>query len=271
MAEHCSHLRCGLSPLVNCLFFIVTFSRQAVERMRILILSDLHSNWIALQAVLEQVQQFDACLVLGDLVEYGPQPREVIDWVQQHATVCIRGNHDHAVAEFLRPRREDTPWHLLRNHLRFYHWQTMTTSEIRYLRSLPLRERWAADELIFHLVHASPLDPLHEYLIDNLSIWNERAAGLEGDFLCVGHTHRQLNMPLANLTLINPGSVGQQKEGGGVANYVLIENGQPQLLSASYSLDALMDAYLATGLDSQVCYLARLVYQQGFRMVEPIK
>ena len=58
--------------------------------MRILLLSDLHANRPALEAVREP---FDACICLGDLVDYGAEPAPVIDWVRRNCQVCIRGNH----------------------------------------------------------------------------------------------------------------------------------------------------------------------------------
>ena len=60
--------------------------------MRILLLADIHANWPALRAINES---FDACFVLGDLVDYGLEPSPCIDWVRANATHAIRGNHDH--------------------------------------------------------------------------------------------------------------------------------------------------------------------------------
>ena len=64
--------------------------------MRILVVSDLHANPAALAAVREP---FDACLCLGDLVEYGPDPGPCIEWVRQNRAVTVRGNHDHGAAQ----------------------------------------------------------------------------------------------------------------------------------------------------------------------------
>ncbi len=64
--------------------------------MRILLISDIHGNWPALAALNET---YDVCLCMGDLVEYGPEPAKVIDWVRTHAHHCVRGNHDHGVAQ----------------------------------------------------------------------------------------------------------------------------------------------------------------------------
>jgi predicted phosphodiesterase len=63
--------------------------------MRISIISDLHANLTALESIHEP---YDLLLCLGDLVDYGPQPREAIHWVRERALRVIRGNHDHALA-----------------------------------------------------------------------------------------------------------------------------------------------------------------------------
>ena len=64
--------------------------------MRVLVVSDIHSNWVALSSIQEE---FDYCLCIGDLVDYGTDPLPCIEWIKVHATACVRGNHDHAVAQ----------------------------------------------------------------------------------------------------------------------------------------------------------------------------
>src|ERR1051326_1545030 len=64
--------------------------------MRILLLADIHANWPALQAINEP---HDVCVFLGDLVDYGLEPRPCIDWIRQKAHYAVRGNHDHGVAQ----------------------------------------------------------------------------------------------------------------------------------------------------------------------------
>jgi hypothetical protein len=65
--------------------------------MRMLVISDLHANWPALEAVLA-AEPHDHLLVVGDLVSYGPHAREVVEYIRQHATLAVRGNHDQALA-----------------------------------------------------------------------------------------------------------------------------------------------------------------------------
>src|SRR5437868_2181683 len=64
--------------------------------MRILLIADIHANWPALQAIQEP---FDECLFLGDLVDYGLEPSPCIQWVMEHATHAIRGDHDHGLTQ----------------------------------------------------------------------------------------------------------------------------------------------------------------------------
>ena len=64
--------------------------------MRILLVSDIHANWPALEAIDEP---HDLCLCIGDLVDYGCEPVPVVEWVRRRAAVCVRGNHDHMVAQ----------------------------------------------------------------------------------------------------------------------------------------------------------------------------
>jgi len=232
--------------------------------MRILILSDIHANWTALQAVHRQEPEFDACLVLGDLVEFGPQPREVIHWVRQHATHVIRGNHDHAVAQFIRSRREQLPWHQLRNRMRDYHWQILEAEELSWLGRLPLRVSCRLDGKRFHLVHASPRDPLHEYVPDHSAVWQKRLEDVQADLVCVGHTHRPLLLNVGAIQVLNPGSVGQPRDGLLSASYAVLDAGRIQLKRVEYDLEEMLAAYEQTGIDSDVCDVAREVYSAGF-------
>jgi protein phosphatase len=66
--------------------------------MRLLIVSDIHSNIAALRSVVEDAGTVDAVAFAGDAVDYGPRPAECIDWLRHHATWAVRGNHDEALA-----------------------------------------------------------------------------------------------------------------------------------------------------------------------------
>ena len=143
--------------------------------MRILVLADIHSNWQALSAIDEQ---YDACLFLGDLVDYGTDPLPCVDWVRTHATQAIRGNHDHAVAQKI-SARGGQGFKGLTAATRPLHWQHLDTQQLQFLGQLPVTKRFDLGDLSFLMVHATPRDPLDEYLTDDLDAWRDRLEGVD--------------------------------------------------------------------------------------------
>src|SRR4051794_24373574 len=105
--------------------------------MRILLLSDLHANWPALQAIKES---FDACLVLGDLVDYGLEPTPTIQWVRQKANHAVRGNHDHGVAQFVKVSGKNG-FKYLTGVTRQVTQERISADDRRFLGSLPVTKR----------------------------------------------------------------------------------------------------------------------------------
>ena len=207
--------------------------------MRILILSDIHANWEALQAVAEDAQgQFDESVCLGDLVGYGASPGEVVDWVRANMGSVIRGNHDKAVAR-LDPMED---FNILARSA--VHWtrETLTAAQMNYLRALPEGPLIRDD---VSLAHGSPLDE-DEYLLSIQDVL-EIPSQLPGMVCFVGHTHIQggflwergrperlirpaaqdreavLKLAPATFHLLNPGSVGQPRDGDPRAGYVIYE------------------------------------------------
>ena len=131
--------------------------------MKILLISDIHSNWAALQAVVAQ-ESFDVCLCAGDVVDYGTDPKPCVDWVREHAAVCIRGNHDHAVAQKIRPKG-GPGLHCLAAAARPLHWQMLSDDDLDWLGQLPITQYVEYDDKRFFLVHATPRDPRASYAI----------------------------------------------------------------------------------------------------------
>ena len=203
-----------------------------------LILSDIHGNNEALEAVLEDARgRYDGILCLGDLVGYGADPNQVTEWAKSNAASVIRGNHDRActgkdLLEYFNPAaRASALW--TREALTPGNW-----SYLEHLARGPLRvtPNGTADSG-FDLVHGSPLDE-DEYLVglDDVQFLGEY---LETKLTFFGHTHLQGGFLLtprgakrcmpdrtAQLApdyyyLINPGSVGQPRDGDPRAAYAL--------------------------------------------------
>ena len=200
--------------------------------MRILVVSDIHANWAALAAIQEP---HDVCLMLGDLVDYGPDPAACVRWAMEHAHHAIRGNHDHGVAQGVMVRGERNYRYLTRV-TRPLQWPSLGPDERTYLLQLPLTKRIVLDGRRFLLVHATPKDPLDEYIKKDPERWARRLGSVEADIVCVGHTHMQFNMMVNGVLVVNPGSIGQPRDGDPRAAYAIIEDNKVELKRADYPI-----------------------------------
>ncbi len=202
---------------------------------RIGIISDIHSNLAALDAVIGAVGSVDGWWCLGDIVGYGPQPNEVIEAIQDLQATCIRGNHDDGVQ-----RLDDLSWFNSLAGLAL-EWTAKQLSEQswRFLRDLP--ERVSIDG--YHLVHGSPRHALTEY-VTNAQIAESSLRLVEEDVCFIGHTHvpssfvqpstkdsvdvsHRLDGENAHFDsgarqIINAGSVGQPRDGDPRAAYGIL-------------------------------------------------
>jgi len=231
--------------------------------MRVLLLADIHANWQALQAVHEAEPEFDACFVLGDLVDYGVDGPAVIQWVRQHATAVIRGNHDHAVAQLVLPRSAGTPLKQLRNETRALHWKTLDRDSLSYLAELPVRKQLVCDGLAYELLHATPRDCLNEYLSQHSPAWEEQLGLTRADLLCVGHTHRPFVLSAAGKRVVNPGSVGQPRDGIPQASYAIVQDGTIELKRTPYPINETLAAMEQAGLTTESLHFARYMLNNG--------
>lgn len=207
--------------------------------MRIAVLSDIHANLPALEAVLGALKPYDAIWQLGDIVGYGPQPDEVVALLAAEGAVGVRGNHDSAAIgmldtdSFNDDARAAVEWTAKR----------MSRQTRDWLAELPAR---AVNEP-FTLVHGSPRDPTWEYVY-TVGIARANLPLFETPHCLVGHTHvplvfRQRGVkvestrvkpgtayPLgAERLIINPGSVGQPRDGDQRSSALLIDTEQNTL------------------------------------------
>lgn len=200
--------------------------------MRILVISDIHANSVALRSIREP---FDVCFCLGDLVDYGPDPATCVQWVMDNKCETVRGNHDHGVAHSVAVVG-DTGFRYLTNVTRPLQWNALDNSQRKYLARLPITRRLVIDGVRYLLVHGTPRDPLDEYLRKDPTAWAEVVKDLEADVVCVGHSHMQFDMPAGNARILNPGSVGLPRDGDVRAAYAIIENGKIQLKRQPYDI-----------------------------------
>jgi diadenosine tetraphosphatase ApaH/serine/threonine PP2A family protein phosphatase len=205
--------------------------------MRRLIVSDIHSNWDALQAVLQDAAgQYDEILCCGDLVGYNACPREVVDWAMGAVAHTVRGNHDRVCAFIDEPNDFN---HYALQAARWTHAQ-LDARQLGWLRSLPVGPLVLDG---YELVHGSPYDE-DEYVVDLSEAAIARQA-LHTHLCLFGHTHLQggwvwerggmmeLRRPRSGeretlyeisddaVWLVNCGSVGQPRDRDPRAAYAL--------------------------------------------------
>ena len=215
--------------------------------MRILVVSDIHGNWPALEAVAAATPH-DTVLCLGDIVGYGPQPAACLRWLRAQGAHVVQGNHDRALADGVPPRcRPDFEWlaaataGIARGQLE--------EEELAFLRALPRTLELTLDGKRLLLLHASPADPLYSYLGPEPDAWRAATAGIEADMLLVGHTHLPFHYRFEGIEVLNPGSLGQPKDGDARAAFAVIEGGVPRLRRASYPIHRTVAGLRATGVD----------------------
>jgi len=212
------------------------------------ILSDIHGNLEALDAVLAEIDRRrpDRVLCLGDIVGYGASPNECLDRVRQRCSVVLLGNHDAAAsggpeaARFNIYARVAAEWTM----------KTLTRDNREYLQRLPL----TASENSFYLVHASPACPRDwEYLLDRFDAEPQFHYFTES-FCFIGHTHQPAvfmadpggtkSLPVGTFRLdavrryiVNVGSVGQPRDKDPRACFVLFQEGSGEVEYVRVSYD----------------------------------
>jgi putative phosphoesterase len=215
-----------------------SFNDGSVRRMlevfvKIVIVSDIHANLAALEALPEQ--NYSQLWCVGDLVDYGPKPHEVIQWIKYRATVAVRGNHDHAVGFSVDPQ---CSFHFkaLAAKTQRYTEGICTEEDVEFLRGLPTQQKIAVNSTRFYLVHAMPTDPLFGYCSEQSERWKREIERIDADVLVVGHTHMPFIRIIGKTIIINPGSLGQPKTGRPLACYALWEDGRVSLKEYEYPL-----------------------------------
>lgn len=203
-------------------------------KVKWLLISDTHANLEALEAVLDAAD-YDRLAFLGDAVDYGPDPELVVDRLraaQRDGAVLVRGNHDEAVAT---PAEDFDPtwWSELASSTMRYSRSRLQRDQLNFLAGLPLTaevDLGAGGRAL--LCHGAPASN-REYLWPDLAEAALRAsvAGHTRDLarLFVGHTHLQFERRLGALTIGNPGSVGQPRDGDPRAGFAIFDTAEGRL------------------------------------------
>jgi predicted phosphodiesterase len=237
--------------------------------VRYLVLADIHANWEALQAVLEDARgDYDQVLNCGDLVGYGPDPELVTQWSLAHCRALVRGNHDKACAG-----QADLEWFnpVARACITWTRRQ-LSAASLSFISSLPPGPICAGQ---LELFHGAPWDE-DEYLLepDQLA---RAARELRHPLGLFGHTHLQgawlfragrlskiphniIPLDSDSVFLVNPGSVGQPRDMDPRAAYALLDwDGRTvELRRVAYDVQRTMGKLLSAGLPASLAARLRI-------------
>jgi predicted phosphodiesterase len=202
--------------------------------LKTLVLSDIHGNEAALQAVL--AEPHDAVLCLGDLVGYGPEPAACIRLLRAEDALGVAGNHDRALSERI-PSRCSARFQWLAEATERIAAAEVSPDDLAWLGALPPRRSVRLDDVPFTLLHATPSDPLYRYRGPDPQLWRADTEATAAGTLLVGHTHLQFRLAVDGAEVVNPGSVGQPKDADPRAAYAVVEGGKVTLKRAAYDVE----------------------------------
>lgn len=211
--------------------------------MNVGVISDIHGNEVALNAVLADMPAVDALVCAGDVVGYNPWPSECVDEMRRRSVPTVMGNHDRAVASGAAFRFNSMAAAGV-EHAR----EELTDEQLAWLDALP-DERTEFDARM-KLVHGHPDDPDRYTYPDEFS---PRLLG-EEDVLVLGHTHVQHAERYGDGIVLNPGSVGQPRDGDPRAAYAVVDlDGlDVSLHRVEYDIDTVQEAVRAAGLPERI-------------------
>lgn len=232
--------------------------------MRIAVISDIHSNHLALLAVLRDIsdKKADFIICLGDLVGYCTFPNEVIGILKERNILCVMGNYDEAVGyeRFIcgcdYPDPKDAE-----NAAMSLNWtiDNVNDKNKEFLRELPENVQMIINKKKIEFVHGSPR-MMNEYLKEDSAAAKEVMDTFTGDILVCAHTHKPYSKYYGKKLLVNSGSVGKSKTGKPDANYIILDVKDEinvEINEVSYDYNTIADAIIEKGLPNEFADMIR--------------
>ncbi len=241
--------------------------------MQILIISDIHGNYPALEAVDSAFREKDFDLVIncGDSLVYGPFPNETLQWLQDNSAISILGNTDKKVLTLLSGKKLDKPTNP--DKLVMYTWtaEQLSTGNAAYLKSLKKKSHTLVEDSgknanrniwDIGIFHGSPAKN-HEFLFDTTpdSRFIELSRMTSSDIVLCGHSHTPFHKVIGPTHFINPGSIGRMFDGDPRASCATIEISantiSVDLLRISYDIEKTVEALQHHSLPEMYCEMYR--------------
>lgn len=191
--------------------------------MKIVFFSDIHGNIYAFNKFIEDIERINADKVVfcGDVFGYYYYPNQIYTYIREHEWNCVLGNHDKMLLDVIDCNLDNG--RLIEKYGSIYKnpINILDEKNIAFIRSLQAKYEFEVDKIRFGVFHGTPMDNLNGrlYPSDAIIDYNDYCIF---DYVILGHTHHKLVKRVNNTTIINPGSLGQQRDGKG-CSYLLFD------------------------------------------------
>ncbi|WEU41061.1 MAG: metallophosphatase family protein [Candidatus Odinarchaeum yellowstonii] len=199
----------------------------------------------------------DEVIFAGDLVGYCASPNEVIKLLKDlNPVICVSGNHDYACL------KKDFKWfNEVAAKALIWTVNNIKKENLEYLSKMPLQETFSVKNFKIYVTHGSPFNNLYDYVYqEEARNWTSFFKATESDIIVLGHTHIPMLMKFGEKYILNPGSVGQPRDGDPAASYCILDiSGEVKVefKRICYDIDKSAEKIIAEGLPS---FLAERLY-----------
>ena len=213
--------------------------------MKLAIVADIHSNLQALEAVMREIEgaEIDQVVCAGDIVGYGANPNQCCHIVRDAAAHAVVGNHE--ISALTKDTTGMNPHAAAASR-----WTASALEEgsQRFLRSLEIESKFEAGDMKVAMYHGSVGSAIEYVFEDEISEDIVRSSG--GDLLILGHTHMPYVKDFGSMMAINPGSVGQPRDGDSRASFAVLDTDRRSctVRRVGYDIGGASEAILAAGL-----------------------
>ena len=206
--------------------------------MKIAIISDVHANFPALDAISNELENVDAIIHAGDLIGYNPFPNRTIEIFRRLQIISVAGNHDRGI-------KSPDMFNFCTSSLEVLKWtaERLTKENETYINQLPIEQQLIIDDYKILVVHGAPNHPNRYIYPTDLTLELIEDVSDEVDMLVWGHTHYPIMTKIEGVILLNPGSVGQPRDGDWRASYAIFNttNSSIEFQRREYNIQTLVN------------------------------
>lgn len=237
--------------------------------MKILLISDIHANYPALQAVAKYAPpaDFDLICNCGDTTVYAPFPNETIQWLKRHKAISILGNTDRKILKLAKGKQLKKPNKPDKRIMYSSTFDALSKSSLNYLKSLHKRNIFHVSGVKVGLFHGSPEDT-DEFLFNTTSDDRFRALAKKAkqDIICVGHSHTPFHKQFEGIHFINPGSAGRMFDANPAASFAILEIKKEKITVSHYRVPWKIKKMKKALRDNHLPDIYISMYEQGLKL-----